>query len=428
MITVDTLRADRLGGYGYGLPTDGDPATPYSLRALLDRSVRYEQAYAPQGQTLPSFGTIWTGRSPLEHGARDNISTLQGTTVAEKLASRGWATAAFVANRVLSPDRGIANGFETYRVELDEDLMTEYALAHARELFRSERPSLLWVHYMSPHAPYEPPASLEKAYTAGIASQVAGDRETLNAIHDGTLEPTAADRARLQALYDAEIQAAGDRIERLLRGLDRILRANGREDGVLGLRILFASDHGEELGEHHDYFMHVKSLHQGVIRVPLAIAEPGAEPRSVEGPVGLNQLASWMLDERMPEVGAPCASAWRGRIYAVRDARWTLLHNPDRLEPSDPPPGHYPYREVELYDRLADPQELLDRAVDHPDEVRRLLGELSRWWDRADHRPADRIALTPAQAHALEELGYVAVIEEETPFEGPTPPSKWQPR
>src|SRR5262249_3656211 len=263
IVTIDTLRADRLGCYGFGLAH-----TP-AIDRLAQEGVRGADAGASAGPaplTLPAHCSITTGLSPPAHGVRDNGNYALGpeaVTLAERLAATGYRTAAFVSAAVLTRRYGLDQGFETY----DDDLWaedapplfmfrkrpaprtTDRAIAWLEDWAkgRQSQPFFLWVHFFDPHQPYQV-GSLELA----------------------VLTPTP---------YDAEI-AQPD------RGIGRIvawLRQHGVLDDTL---VVLTADHGESLGEHGEP-THGIFIYDATIRVPLVWRLPGVFPAggTYDGPV-----------------------------------------------------------------------------------------------------------------------------------------------
>jgi arylsulfatase A-like enzyme len=174
LITVDTLRADRLGAYG-----NPEASTPV-IDALAARGARFENAVTPAVMTLPSHASIMTGTLPPAHGIRDNGDhrlAPGALTLAEVLRSRGMRTGAVTGAFVLDSMFGLDQGFEHY-----DDTMPPRA---ANEAFLAERSAshvtdaairflntvagsrfFIWVHYFDPHQPYAAPA--------GVAGRFAG--------------------------------------------------------------------------------------------------------------------------------------------------------------------------------------------------------------------------------------------------------------
>jgi arylsulfatase A-like enzyme len=240
VITLDTTRADRLSPYGFQ-----DAAMP-ALEWLAREGVVFDQALSVAPLTLPAHASLFTGLFPFRHGVRDNADAplaLEFTTLAETMRLARFRTGAFVSSVVLAPERGVAQGFESYRDGSGER-------SHARG--RSQRPGnevvddairwidtvtdsrfLVWAHLYDPHRPYDPP------------------------------EPY---RSRHFDPYIGEIAFADAQIGRLLGALrDRRLL-----DRTM---VIVAGDHGESLGEHGESD-HGIFVYENVLRVPLIIKMP----------------------------------------------------------------------------------------------------------------------------------------------------------
>ena len=256
LITIDTLRADRLGSYGYA------PARTPSLDALAQRGVRFSRAYATAPITLTSHASMLTGRNPPGHGARHNGMAVQADTptIAESFKHAGFETGAFLSAFPLDKRFGLARGFDTYDDHLPRTengrpgleragaVTVDRAIAWMRGRSATAR-VFVWVHLFEPHAPYG---------TAG-----------------GTEGRDAASR------YDDEIAIADREIGRLL---------NAWPD-LPNTLVVATADHGEAFGEHgeigHSIFVYDTTLH-----VPLLMAGPGF-PRAavVDDPITLADLA-----------------------------------------------------------------------------------------------------------------------------------------
>ena len=164
VVTLDTTRADRIGCYG------ARPSVTPNLDALAAAGVRFDRVVSPAPLTVPAHASLFTGRVPRRHGARDNAAFLlpDGVpTLAEVLRDAGWSTAAVVGSFVLDRRAGLARGFEIYDDDVRQGERTEFAYeeraaptvtdAALDTLGRLDPPFLLWVHYFDPHAPYVPP-------------------------------------------------------------------------------------------------------------------------------------------------------------------------------------------------------------------------------------------------------------------------------
>lgn len=406
LISVDTLRADRLPFYGAERDTGGDPAQAFTPAWLAAQGTLYETCWSTAGQTLPALASFWTGLPPLEHGAVSNLVPFVAESRLIRLrAERFDAAHALLANASLAPGCGLERGFDSYGllVRQNEPQIPAAMLQRTRAAVKEGKRLLAWTHFMVPHQPYAPRAELVGRYGTGRVA--AADNEFLYGLHRaGGLE--ASLREGVRALYDAEVRQASEWVREYLAGLDAQYRAAGRGGLLENAIVVFFSDHGEELADRHGYFMHAKSLYSGVIRVPLLIAGPGwsAGERRTDA-LSLTDVLPLVLDARAPGGGLFFA-AWQDQYYAVRDERWTLVHNPagDPAGPREPPvDAAYPYPVVGLYDRHADPLEQRNLAAEHPEVAARLLTELGLWYSGLIF--ADSLAAF-ADPAVLHELGY----------------------
>src|SRR5881296_196373 len=168
LITIDTLRADRLGCYGYGR------ATSPRIDRLSERGALFERAYTTIPRTTQSVASILTGRYPKSHGARGLFSTLSpaNLTLAEILKGQEYDTAAFVSNLFLRPGQGFEQGFDRYddpQQRWDGDSAGPVS-AGALDWLRgrkADRPFLLWVHYLDPHWTYRPRPPFDRVFDPG---------------------------------------------------------------------------------------------------------------------------------------------------------------------------------------------------------------------------------------------------------------------
>lgn len=253
LVTVDTLRADRLAAYGYSAI-----ATPATDR-LAAEGVLLEDAVVQAPQTAPSHASIFTGRLPFEHGVRDNYSPRLAPeipTLASVLAAHGYDTGAFIGAVPVSARTGLNRGFRVYDDPFSEGgesplleserraaAVVDSALAWLRR--PRSVPFFAWVHLYDPHEPYDPPAPFDARYPG---------------------------RA-----YDGEVAYADAQIGRLLETLDE----SGLRSSTL---VVVTSDHGEGLGEHGEE-EHLLFVYDSTLRVPLLLSWPGVLPvgRRVSG-------------------------------------------------------------------------------------------------------------------------------------------------
>jgi arylsulfatase A-like enzyme/Flp pilus assembly protein TadD len=265
VITIDTVRPDHLGCYGYKLIQ-----TP-NIDALARTSARFSHAYTPVPITLPAHSSLFTGSFPMATGVHDfasNTLPASAVTLAEILHEKGYATGAFLGAPVLDSRYGLNQGFDTYfdhfdfshldenrtdEVKRQGDVVIDEALVWLKQ--SSRRPFFLWVHLYDAHYPYAPPEPYASRYKA---------------------RP-----------YDGEIAFADAQIGRLLS----FLKGNANLADSL---VVLAADHGEGLGEHgeqkHGFFIYDSTVH-----VPLIVKVPGATPRVVTEDVSLVDVMPSLL-------------------------------------------------------------------------------------------------------------------------------------
>jgi arylsulfatase A-like enzyme len=299
LIVVDTLRADRLGAYGSerGL-------TPF-LDSLARHANVFERAYAQSSWTNPSIASLMTSRLQSEHRVFSFGSSLSEdeTTLAEVLGGAGYATAAFSANVLLRRGLGFAQGFDVFenvsrpdrkrgkgflkgRAEAVRQKATAWVDA-LRSQSEGGPPAFLYVHYMEPHAPYDPPQEL--------IDEVLGDRpaselEKANLLMGlAVLVPEDPAIRAIEAYYDVEVRSLDADLERLFAELE----ARGFLENCV---VVVTADHGEEFYE-HEVLGHHQSLYEEVIRVPLILRLPGqAEGAKISAVVSLVDVAPTIFE------------------------------------------------------------------------------------------------------------------------------------
>jgi len=380
LITIDTLRADHVGVYGYA-----SARTPV-MDAVARGGVRFEKAWAAAPITLTSHASLLTGRYPPGHGARHNGIPVSSTvpTLATALKSAGFSTAAFVSAFPLDKRFGLQRGFDVY----DDELPRAADGRHLNERPGAETASralawlraprgdrfFLWVHLFDPHAPY-------------------GDPSAQNA------------RPALQR-YDDEIATADREAGRVMAGLG---------DAAASTLVVIAADHGEAFGEHgemgHSIFVYDTTLH-----VPMVMQGPGVPKGvAVKGDVSLVDVAPTITAllglQQMDVDGRTLVSAfdrhpldtrpiyaesfaplfdfgWAG-LRAVRDGAWKYIAAP----------------KPELYDLSADWMEASNRVADDPQRVARLETVVGRW---SGAEPGTAQSSSPEVLSRLQSLGYIS--------------------
>ena len=280
LITVDTLRADRLGVYGFSWDTS--PA----IDRLAASGVVFERAIAGASFTTGSHASIMTSRYTREHtiGYLNGGTRLEGiTTLAEILNQQGYQTAAFVGNIMLARSTGLDRGFEIYNEELPQaELNRGFAFERIAEQTtdaallwlqnRDGRPFFLWVHYQDPHGPYTPPP----AFRGRFQPKFNPDEEPLPILDtvtglNGIPSYQELDGIRRPSVYETryaeEIAYADHWIGELITQVD----ADTSDAGTV---VLFTADHGESLGEEGLYFSHGSTTTPDQAHVPLILRAP----------------------------------------------------------------------------------------------------------------------------------------------------------
>jgi arylsulfatase A-like enzyme/Flp pilus assembly protein TadD len=395
LISIDTLRPDHLGCYGYhGI------ATP-AIDAIAAEGVLFSDALTAIPLTLPSHTSLLTGLYPVSHGVRDNGTFAlapEYTTLAEVLSSHGYATAAFVGAFVLDSRFGLNQGFDIYDDDLGtgkktsafgyrERLAEDVTESAAGWLSTVREPFFAFVHYYDPHTPYEPPAPFDAAYPGRP--------------YDGEIAYTD------QALADL-LDVVADR-------------------GVLkNTLVVLVSDHGEGLGEHGE-LAHGILLYDTTVRVTflLKLPEHSAAARGISPPVRIDQVVRLIdvfptvldvigveydaaVDGRslLPLIegkGLPPEVAYVETYYpylayrwsplkAVRFKKWKYILAP----------------EEELYNVEQDPKETDNVLAADSSLVAGLKGNLLEIARRQPAVKASQVNLNADELRKLMALGYVA--------------------
>jgi arylsulfatase len=400
LITIDTLRADHLGAYGYKRPTSPN------IDALAREGVLFERAYTYWPKTRASFIVMLTGRHPSLNGytQRNRVLFDFNPTLAGVLKEAGFATAAVVDNSNVAASLGYANGFSTYRETWEEKaLPTEVHRARAISSAAIEhlaaagtdRPFFLWLHYVNPHAPYTPPAPYDQAFMKDAEQ---GPRLRNVTGHTGGVHKALAVKGRERlgyyvAQYDGEIAFNDAEVGRVLDAL----RSSRHAANTI---VILTSDHGESLGEHGYYFDHGANLMDPGLRIPLIVKGPGIPAASrnealvstidfvptildavkVSYPADLGGLSFWPAAQggKPPRRERLFAQNDRGH-WGTHDERFKLVGVPDRN-------GKLRYS---LFDRQADPGETRDVARGLAGDFRREQGELEAFVGQRDREAAE---------------------------------------
>jgi arylsulfatase A-like enzyme len=409
LITIDTLRADRVGSYGHS-----EAQTPH-LDALAARGARFDRAYSQAISTPPSHASILTGRNPPAHGLRELWSgTLPDAspTLATVLSERGFATAAFVSGLPLRRGSGLERGFDVYRdVSGRTGLPADRTVDRAIGWLGKPRDArvFMWLHLFDPHAPYYPPESARARFDAAAVhrNQLLPTLDASAEAHPPS-EFTADGIATMRRLYDAEIHFADAQIGRLTAALQDLALL---DDAIVAV----VSDHGELLGELNRFFGHW-GVGDATARVPLLLVHPDGRGAGsvVRAPVAtvdlVPTLLRWLDVTHALELdGRDLARAGRdlaprdiyteqmheGASRALRRDRWLLVqHRNDAGE----------WNRGDLFERVSGVLQATDDGA-RRDELARVLQALGK--PPGAPQPVLR-EVPPDVARQLEALGYAA--------------------
>ncbi len=396
LISIDTLRPDHLGCYGYE-----HIRTP-NIDGLAEEGFLFLDVSATVPLTLPSHTSLLTGLLPITSGVRDNgafVLSDQFTTLAEVLSEQEYSTGAFVATFVLDSRFGLDQGFEVYNDDMgSQDKKSAFQWPERRAdavndtalnwFAGVQEPFFAFVHYYDPHDPYSPPQPFADAYTGN--------------------------------LYDGEIAYTDSMLGELLKAL----KANDLYDNTL---IVLVSDHGEGLDEHNEAG-HGVLVYQSTIKVVLMVKLPKAyalggdlkPPAKIDYPVQLIDVFPTVLElvDVRPDHnvdGVSLVPVLRGdridprmlyfeSMYPYFYFRWSPLrgvrHNNWKyiLAP-----------EEELYDIAQDPGELNNLASAQPERVGEMRANLMVMAAReTEALESARTSMSQEDVHKLMALGYLA--------------------
>jgi len=403
LISLDTVRADHLGCYGY------DRDTSPSLDRLARRGVLYEHAYAQAPWTLVSHMSVFTSMLPSTHKV-ESINQVLSTDVplmAELLKGAGLQTAALVNDGQMKAHWGFARGFGLWREfpvltpdsrrvadEGRAENITSEAIAwlKTREVANRRDKFFLFLHYFDAHDPYDPPAPYDKMFEPARDIALRGEDTGLllqqfRAV--GAKLPDDRLLPKLVSLYDGEIRYNDHHLGRLFDALDRLQLA---EDTL----VIVFSDHGEEFKEHGS-LVHGGTLYNEALHVPLIVSWPGHVPEGARAPQPARLID--ILPTVLHLCGLPPHAQAEGRSlvpveynaarYAEIDVRaeTKALLEGTALKSLQLGSLKYIYSPIttreELYDLATDPGERRNVASSFA-AIAELRGELARWLSRTE--------------------------------------------
>lgn len=404
LVSIDTLRPDRLG-------TGGEPlATTPELDRLCREAVHFPETFAVSPGSAASHAALLTSRYPISNGVHTNFSPLDEsvTTLTEILRGRGYRTGGFVTNMFLGQRFGFPQGFDAYvqtgvveRMDEASPALLWRSLAlvqiadHVRSRFQigydpsfetalrwiaeSQRPSFFFVHFMDVHSPYVPPAPWGRRFGAQPAAAESGEMD------DRDRADRSADRAdedtnpygwrRSDEVYLAEVGFTDTKIGRLRRQLDEL--------GLLDESVLVVtSDHGENLSDHAPHYSHGSTLFDATLRVLLAVRAPARLDRALDA----RTLENLDLPPTLaPLLDLPAHPDWEGRNALAADGtgRALTVSQIYRDFAVRTPTAKYLLKEDgtrAVLDLAADPAEKRPRTPVGED-LARAEAEFQRWYE-----------------------------------------------
>jgi len=406
LVSLDTLRADRLGAYGYDRPTSP------SIDVLAARGVRFARAYSTAPWTLPAHMSLFTGLSPEKHATTRWARVLpeEIPTLAEVLRSQGYRTFGHTSGAFVSPTYGFGRGYEEYNQRLT-GFQIELNNVRARiESLPPDDPYFIFIQTTSVHCPYAVLPHHEKAFRT--QPRLKGENLPISCLVDPTeVNLSETEYRTMSDRYDASIRTADDHIGEFVDFLD----ARGELDDTY---LVLFSDHGDEFGDHGSVF-HGHSLYEEMLHVPLIMIGGDAAPGVVKERVSLIDFMPTILD--LLGIDAP-ASEGRSLAELIRspkarqdeDTERPLFSAADQLvRIRGVISGRHKLildlksGEVDMYDLEADPMERTDIAASEPEIRDRLRGLLDQQLQKSPRGKASKADLTPDHVEELRALGYV---------------------
>lgn len=433
---IDTLRADRIGAYGYDRP-----ASP-TIDALAKDGVLFEQAYSVAPWTLPSVCSLFTSTFPCEHATLTKHNALPPSfaTLAEQLELAGYETYSIFTNSFLSPKFGTTQGFENVVAGMRID-----GSAVAKFMGDSPpRPFFLYVHNLEPHNPYlhaaphtdgfrdvgprvrEEMAAAYRAYKAALEGDFRAKRQIGSTDNAAEVERQLAAldsmREDYVELYGAAVRAADARVASVVE----LLKQRGWWDDTL---FIVLADHGDQFGEHGGW-LHDISVYESLLRVPLVVHFPKSAHAGtrVKAPVTLLDLLPTIV--KLAGATPPSEIGGQDLLPLIRDP--SRLPSPDQIQVVGMRDNaiHY-YKKwkelrgdvnvalrrgdwkaiwnaepdtVELYDLAADPHELSDLCQQQPELAKAFREHARRWLEDCRARSHGATGTQELDAETLRNL------------------------
>jgi arylsulfatase A-like enzyme len=423
LISLDTVRADHLSGYGY------HRATTPGIDQVAKESVTFSQAFTPMPNTLPAHLSLFSSRYPRDHKVLSNSWRLVEKLpfLSTALAQAGYKTGGFIGSAILDRDTGMAAGFDFYDDDFEHYSQkvqgrnnTLYRKTAAEVVDRAiqwvtkqkrSKPLFLFLHFYDAHPNYNVlPSAYKQMFPTDVAlAQIMQERNQKKQL------------AEHIDFYDGGLRYIDDSLQKLWT----FLKAEQRYEQAL---IVIAADHGEGLGE-HNYLSHGLKLYEEQMHIPLIIRFPGgANAGRIEELVTLLDVAPTILDFS----GLPALPGQRGqsllnliqkneklnRPYVYYERKWCAAEakmNEKNWEPGE----RFGVRSerfsyiwhsqfpAELYDIRNDPHELHDIVTAQPGEVAQLHQALTQYWEMIRKATLIPPKLKESTRQKLKSLGYM---------------------
>ncbi len=406
LISLDTLRADRLGIYGYQRQTS--PA----IDSFARRGALFENVVSESSWTLPSHVTMLTALHPLSHKVDDRGRKIGGTLrmVQEILAAKGFRTLGFADGGYLSRSLGFNRGFQVYE-DKREGLQAKLPkLIKALDGIKVGERFFAFLHTYDIHCPYHPPEPYYSMFQSEGAEKIKTKRKC-GATFFNKKPRSRGELLFLSDRYDGKIRWTDNNLSPLFEYLDR-------RKLLENTYVIILSDHGESFGE-HGLVGHQRSLHRELLSVPMIVVGPGIVARRIAQPVGLSDLTPTVLSllglqtegkvdgttllpilfdwKSLPDFPSFRVSSLEREVLlrSVADNRFHLIQDPSR-------------KLIELFDMASDPREQNNLASTQADVVRAMNAQLDAAVTKfSDHGGAEHVEQEDEELEQLKSLGYV---------------------
>ena len=415
LLSIDTLRADHLGCYGYGRDTSP------TIDRLAREGVLFRKAIATSSWTLPSHASMFTGLYPTRHGATRFGKQLRPDTptVAELLSQAGYASAGFTGGGFVAASFGFDRGFDRYWSENVPARVSDELAPNVDRTLQwlqtvGDRPFFLFLHTYATHVPYRPPAETNifaPDYEGPFKTAFTGREKPSYAMGEHDLD--SRDIRQLEALYDAGIR----HVDNLLAGFVAALAERPGE-----VCLILTSDHGEEFNEHGHILHSRPKLYDELLHVPLIAWCPSriAGGRVIEEPVSLVDLMPTLMEladlpapagiDGISLVPALAGRDQRFRAATVSEVSRALIKEPGVLRAIRTEREKLIVSDADgttlLFDLADDPGETRDVGALRPQDAARLSQTLRATVDDTPRPKAVAAQPDPATLERLRSLGY----------------------